>query len=88
METTTNRKLHEALANPLWNANMYSQIVTFDSKGNIWHLSITTSEADHQETLKSINECSIVKAYQIFFKYSNADFSPAEKSIICQKVYK
>lgn len=87
METTNKRKL-EASANPLWNANIYSQIVTFDSKGNIWDLSITTSEAEHQETIKNINECSTVKAYQIFFKYSNADFSPAEKSIICQKIHK
>lgn len=87
MKTTTKRKL-EASANPLWNANMYSQIVTFDSLGNIWDLSITTSEAEHQETLKSINKCSLVKAYQIFFKYSNADFIPAEKNIICQKIHK
>ena len=42
----------EASANPLWNANMYSQIVTFNSLGNIWDLSITTSEEEHQETLK------------------------------------
>tara|TARA_Y100001972_G_scaffold45851_1_gene56554 strand:- start:1172 stop:1450 length:279 start_codon:yes stop_codon:yes gene_type:complete len=92
METTltgkTNKRKLEAKVNPLWNAGLYSQIVTFDYKGNIWNLSITTSEAEHKETLKSINECSIVKSYQIFLKYSHADFSSAEKSIICQKVYK
>ena len=92
METTLmgkpNKLQAEARTNPLFNAGIYSQIVTFDSKGNIWDLSITTSEAEHQETIKNINECSTVKAYQIFFKYSHADYSLAEKSIICQKIHK
>lgn len=73
METTLtgkpNKRKAEALANPLWNAGIYSQIIEFRYGKNVWNLYITTSEKEHNDIIKEIDNC-YGATYQVFYKFN------------------
>ena len=75
METTLmgkpNKLQAEARTNPLFNAGIYSQIVSFDDD-KIWALHITNSKEQHEEIIAKVKHSSIVTSYEVFYLFSHA----------------
>ena len=66
----TKRKA-EALANPLWNAGLYSQIVIFkNGRDRHCELALTTSKEQHDMILKSCERMNY--PHDVFYLYSHA----------------
>ena len=66
----TKRKV-EALANPLWNAGLYSQIVYFkNGRDRHCELALTTSKEQHDMIIKSCERMNY--PHDVFYLYSHA----------------
>lgn len=66
-----NKRKAEALANPLWNAGLYSQIIYFKyGRNSHCELALTTSKEEHDMIISS---CERMKhPYEVFYLYSHA----------------
>jgi hypothetical protein len=84
-----NKLQAEARTNPLFNAGIYSQIVSF-SDNKIWSLHITNSKEQHEELINQAKACSIVTSYEVFYLFSHASMEAKKNARLgrTKRIYK
>ena len=66
-----NKLQAEARTNPLFNAGIYSQIVSFNND-KIWALRIANSKEQHEKFISEAKTRKIVTSYEVFYLFSHA----------------
>ena len=85
----TNKLQAEGRVNPLFNAGIYSQIVSFNND-KIWALHITNSKEQHEELINKAKACGIVTSYEVFYLFSHASREDTKNARLgrTERIYK